>query len=103
GAWAVPRGRSHWNVAIRTVVADRDRGFLRFGTGSGVVADSRAASEYEECLLKARILDEPPFAIVETFALLPGEGYRHLDGHLARLAGSAPHFGFPPHLRPIQG
>jgi para-aminobenzoate synthetase / 4-amino-4-deoxychorismate lyase len=100
--WAGPEGRAHWNVAIRTVVADRDRGFLRFGTGSGVVADSRAASEYEECLLKARILDEPPFALLETFALLPGEGYRHLDGHLARLAGSARHFGFPLDMRRIE-
>ena len=100
--WAGPDGRAHWNVAIRTVVADRDRGFLRFGTGSGVVADSRAASEYEECLLKARILDEPPFALLETFALLPGEGYRHLDGHLARLAGSARHFGFPLDMRRIE-
>ena len=100
--WAGPDGRAHWNVAIRTVVADRDRGFLRFGTGSGVVADSRAASEYEECLLKARILDEPPFALLETFALLPGEGYRHLDGHLARLAVSARHFGFPLDMRRIE-
>jgi para-aminobenzoate synthetase/4-amino-4-deoxychorismate lyase len=100
--WAGPDGRAHWNVAIRTVVADRDRGLLRFGTGSGVVADSRAASEYEECLLKARILDEAPFALVETFALLPGEGYRHLDGHLARLAGSARHFGFPLDMRRIE-
>jgi para-aminobenzoate synthetase/4-amino-4-deoxychorismate lyase len=100
--WAGPDGRAHWNVAIRTVVADRDRGFLRFGTGSGVVADSRAASEYEECLLKARILHEPPFALLETFALLPGEGYRQLDGHLARLAGSARHFGFPLDMRRIE-
>ena len=30
-------------------------------------------ASYQECLLKARILDEPPFALVETFAHLPGE------------------------------
>jgi para-aminobenzoate synthetase/4-amino-4-deoxychorismate lyase len=100
--WAGPGGRAHWNVAIRTAVADRDRGVLRFGTGSGIVADSRAASEYEECLLKARILDEPTFSLLETFAFLPGEGYRHLDGHLARLAGSARHFGFPLDMRRIE-
>jgi para-aminobenzoate synthetase/4-amino-4-deoxychorismate lyase len=100
--WAGPGGRAHWNVAIRTAVADRDRGRLRFGTGSGVVADSRAASEYEECLLKARILDEPSFSLLETFAFLPGEGYRHLDGHLARLVGSARHFGFPLDMRRIE-
>ena len=100
--WAGPEGRSKWNVAIRTVVCDRDRGTSSFGTGSGVVADSRAASEYEECLLKARILGEPPFALLETFAHLPGEGFRRLDGHLARLVGSARHFGFPLEMRRIE-
>jgi para-aminobenzoate synthetase/4-amino-4-deoxychorismate lyase len=100
--WAGPDGASAWSVAIRTVVADRDRGLASFGTGSGVVADSSAAGEYAECLLKARILEEPPFALVETFALLPGEGFRRLDGHLARLAGSARHFGFPLEMRRVE-
>jgi para-aminobenzoate synthetase/4-amino-4-deoxychorismate lyase len=100
--WAGPDGAAAWNVAIRTVVADRDRGTASFGTGSGVVADSEPASEYEECLLKARILEEPPFGLVETFALTPGEGFRGLDGHLARLAGSARHFGFPLEMRRVE-
>ncbi len=100
--WAAPDGSTAWNVAIRTVVADRDRGLASFGTGSGVVADSDAASEYSECLLKARILDEAPFALVETFGFLPGEGFRRLDGHLVRLAGSAHHFGYPLDMRKIE-
>jgi para-aminobenzoate synthetase/4-amino-4-deoxychorismate lyase len=100
--WAGPDGAAAWSVAIRTVVADRDRGLASFGTGSGVVADSDAASEYAECLLKARILEEAPFSLVETFALLPGEGFRRLDGHLARLAGSARHFGFPLDMRRVE-
>ena len=100
--WAGPDGATAWSVAIRTVVVDRDRGLASFGTGSGVVADSSAAGEYAECLLKARILEEPPFALVETFALLPGEGFRRLDGHLARLAGSARHFGFPLEMRRVE-
>ena len=93
--WAGPGGRAHFNVAIRTAVVDRERRSLAFGVGSGIVADSTAARERAECLLKARILDEPPFALVETMAFLPGEGFRRLEGHLARLAGSARHFGFP--------
>ncbi len=93
--WAGPDGTACFNVAIRTVVADRERGLATFGVGSGVVADSVASREYEECLLKARILGEAPFALVETMAYLPGEGYRRLEGHLARLARSARHFGFP--------
>ena len=100
--WAGPDAATAWSVAIRTVVADRDRGRASFGTGSGVVADSDAASEYAECLLKARILEEPPFALLETFALLPGEGFRQLDGHLARLAASARHFGFPLEMRRVE-
>ena len=93
--WAGPDGTASFSVAIRTVVADRERGLATFGVGSGVVADSVAAREYDECLLKARILDEPAFALLETMAFLPGEGYRQLEGHLARLAQSAWHFGFP--------
>ncbi len=100
--WAAPGGRTSWNVAIRTAVADRERGALSFGTGSGIVADSDAREEYAECLLKARILEEAPFALVETFGLLPGEGFRRLDGHLARLAGSARYFGFPLEMRKVE-
>jgi para-aminobenzoate synthetase/4-amino-4-deoxychorismate lyase len=93
--WAAPGGDACFSVAIRTVVADRLRGTLAYGVGSGVVADSDAEREYEECLLKARVLEEPPFSLVETMAFLPGEGFRLLDGHLARLAASARHFAFP--------
>jgi len=100
--WAGPDASSAWNVATRTLLADRDRGLASFGTGSGVVADCDAAGEYAECLLTARILEEPPFALVETFALLPGEGFRRLDGHLARLSASARHFGFPLEMRRIE-
>jgi para-aminobenzoate synthetase/4-amino-4-deoxychorismate lyase len=93
--WASPDRRASFNVAIRTAVADRDRGLLTYGVGSGLVADSVAREEYAECLLKARILAERPFALLETLALLPGRGYRRLDGHLERLRGSARYFGVP--------
>jgi para-aminobenzoate synthetase/4-amino-4-deoxychorismate lyase len=93
--WAGPGGSARWNVAIRTAVVDRRRGSLTFGVGSGIVADSVAAAERAECLLKARILAQPPFALLETLAWLPGEGFRRLGGHLARLAASSAHFGFP--------
>ena len=93
--WADPDGRACFNVAIRTAVADRELGRLSYGVGSGVVADSVAAEEYAECLLKARILEERPFSLLETLAFRPGEGYRRLEGHLARLRGSARYFGVP--------
>jgi para-aminobenzoate synthetase/4-amino-4-deoxychorismate lyase len=100
--WASPEGKASFGVAIRTVVADRERGLALFGVGSGVVADSEAGAEYAECLLKARVLDEPAFALLETMAFHPGEGYRRLEGHLARLAQSARHFAFPLDMRRVE-
>jgi para-aminobenzoate synthetase / 4-amino-4-deoxychorismate lyase len=100
--WAGPDGTASFGVAIRTVLADRERGLASFGVGSGVVADSTAAREYGECLLKARVLDTPPFALLETMAFHPGEGYRRLEGHLARLVQSARHFGFPVDMRRVE-
>ena len=92
--WAGP-DHCTWNVAIRTVIVDKERGLARYGVGSGIVADSTPADEYAECLLKARILEEAPFSLLETLAYLPGEGYRRLEGHLARLERSARYFGVP--------
>ena len=51
---AHPLGTAAFNVAIRTAVLRGERG--RYGVGSGVVWDSEADAEYDECLLKARVL-----------------------------------------------
>ena len=37
--------------------------------------------------------DEPGFALIETFGFHPGEGFRRLDRHLARMARSSRAFG----------
>ncbi|MFO1089888.1 MAG: aminodeoxychorismate synthase component I [Hyphomicrobiales bacterium] len=50
-----PDGSMHFNVAIRTLTVFPDNAFT-LNVGSGLVADSRAVSEYDECLLKARFL-----------------------------------------------
>ena len=39
--------------------------------------------------------DEPGFALIETFGFHPGEGFRRLDAHLARMEASARVFGLP--------
>lgn len=44
------------NIAIRTLVWSNDR--LRFWAGGGIVADSDAAAEYQECLDKAAAVIE---------------------------------------------
>ncbi len=88
------------SVAIRTLTLGPEKQGLRaarLGIGAGIVIDSRAADEYDECRLKARFLTDldPGFELFETMFASPTEGIRHLDLHLARLARSARVFGFP--------
>ncbi|MBX3578942.1 MAG: aminodeoxychorismate synthase component I [Rhizobiaceae bacterium] len=51
--WASPGGPTRFNVAIRTITLFPD-GEAVYNVGGGVVFDSDAESEYQECLLKAR-------------------------------------------------
>ncbi len=90
-----PHGEFAFNVAIRTAVLSGNIG--EFGIGSGVVWDSEAGKEYEECRLKAKFLleDPPAFKLVETMLFLPDEGYPLKEGHLKRLLRSAEYFDFP--------
>ncbi|MBK8173798.1 MAG: aminodeoxychorismate synthase component I [Rhodospirillales bacterium] len=91
-----PDGRCFFNVAIRTLVLD-DRGHGEMGIGSGIVADSNADAEYDECLLKARFLTETaaPMGLIETLRWQHDAGYFLLDSHIRRLIGSAAFFGIP--------
>jgi para-aminobenzoate synthetase/4-amino-4-deoxychorismate lyase len=101
-----PRGRACGDfclsVAIRTLTltAAGAKGDLtlagplhrgRMGVGAGVVIDSCAADEYDECRLKARFLTalDPGFSLFETMFATRAGGVRGLDRHLARLAASA--------------
>ncbi|MFC5997033.1 aminodeoxychorismate synthase component I [Pseudonocardia hispaniensis] len=49
--------RARFNVAIRTVVADRASGAAVYGTGGGITWSSEPAAEHAELLAKAAILD----------------------------------------------
>ncbi len=86
-----PDGSAHFNVAIRTLTVAGGHG--RLGIGGGVVQDSKARSEYDECLLKARFFetDRRPIALIETLRF--ENGFVRLDDHLARMGESAPLFG----------
>ncbi len=92
-----PGRRAIFLVAIRTLLADRETGTAEYGTGGGIVWDSRAGEEYREARLKARIVtgSRPDFSLLETIGWTPGEGYALLDRHLERMASSARHFHFP--------
>lgn len=52
-----PNGEARFNVAIRTLTLTPS-GQATFNVGSGLVFDSEARSEYDECLLKAAFLTE---------------------------------------------
>jgi para-aminobenzoate synthetase / 4-amino-4-deoxychorismate lyase len=87
------------SVAIRTLTLGRESAGLRpaqLGIGAGIVADSRAADEFEECRLKARFLTglDPGFELFETMRVEPAHGVRHLDRHLDRITHSAGVLGF---------
>jgi para-aminobenzoate synthetase/4-amino-4-deoxychorismate lyase len=88
-----PDGSARFNVAIRTLTIANGRGEL--GIGGAVVQDSDSASEYAECLLKARFVEVArcPLELIETLRFGPREGFVRLDLHLARLAHSAAAFG----------
>jgi para-aminobenzoate synthetase/4-amino-4-deoxychorismate lyase len=91
-----PEGRAQFNVAIRTVVVDRVSGQAEYGVGGGIVWDSSAEAEYEECRVKARVLTArwPAFRLLETILWRPDGGYYLLERHLRRLMDSAAYFGF---------
>lgn len=94
--YQLPEGEMHWNVAIRTLVVDKETGEGQYGIGSGIVWDSENDAEYEECLLKAEILtrSRPDFDLLETLRWVAGEGYDLLQRHMDRLCASATYFQY---------
>ena len=111
-----PHGRSHFSVAIRTVLLDRTLNTAEFGVGSGIVWDSVDRDEYDECLIKARMVHiqssafgvqpsasgipsyivgaAPDFRVLETLRWTRESGLVLLERHLARMHASAECFGF---------
>ena len=89
-----PDGNASFNVAIRTAVVDVAAGRVEFGVGSGIVWDSDAGAEYEECLLKGAVIGQPPakFELLETMRWRPDQGYFLLDRHLDRLREAGAYF-----------
>lgn len=91
-----PGRRAHFNVAIRTVQIDSTSRRATYGTGGGIVWDSVAAEEWEECRTKALVLraPAPEFQLLETLRWDPERGFLLLDRHLNRLEQSAVYFDF---------
>lgn len=92
--WLAPDGDFRLNVAIRTLELGVVGGG-KLGVGSGIVADSQPAAEWQECLLKSRFLQDcdPGLLLIETLRREDG-CYPRLAGHLERLRRSAAWLGF---------
>jgi len=99
-----PGRKAQFNVAIRTVLIDRQSELAEYGVGGGIVWDSITEEEYDECLVKARIVNasRPEFSLLETLLWTPEGGYFLLDRHLNRLRDSAAYFNFPIDLSRIR-
>ena len=71
----IPARQARFNVAIRTVIVDKQNGAAQCGLGSGITWDSSPEQEYQECLLKSRftVEDHLPFQLLDasSFTILP--------------------------------
>lgn len=105
--WLEAGGDFCLSVPIRTLELAAPACGVRagvLGVGAGIVHDSKAADEYQECLDKAGFLTgiAPDFTLFETMHATRADGCRHLSRHLGRLEASARYFGFrwhPAYLR----
>jgi len=88
-----PNGDACFNVGIRTITLDNNE--ITYNVGSGVVLDSQAQAEYEECLLKAKILERTKPDLIETMRWDPEHGFIRLGRHLGRLRKSAAALSYP--------
>lgn len=85
-----PDGDAAFNVAIRTLHLQDGASIATLGLGGGIVADSRGAEEWAECLAKGRfVADQRRFDLIETMRFDPEQGIERLDLHLARMRASA--------------
>ena len=90
-----PNGEMAFSVAIRTLTIDQKRR-ANFGVGSGIVIDSEAGEEFEECKIKAKFLTDNAsnIDIIETFKWTPDQGPINLDLHMQRLGTTCHRLGF---------
>ncbi len=97
-----PQRQAVFSVPIRTVALEDGKG--KMGSGSGIVWDSDAVSEFRECQLKANFLTQPfhTIQLIETMLAEAGQ-FPLLKYHLERLSRSAAYFMIPLQLADIEG
>ena len=94
--YILPNNDFYFNVPIRTIVMNQ-RNQCEMGIGSGIIYESNAKAEFEECILKADFLTNlnDNFYLIETFKFdAVKQEYESLNEHIYRLTDSAGYFGF---------
>ncbi|MEE9309654.1 MAG: aminodeoxychorismate synthase component I [Cocleimonas sp.] len=102
--YLMPNDDFYFNVPIRTIVID-EYNRCEMGIGSGIIYESNAKAEYEECLLKGNFLTSlnKDFYLIEAFRFDAKKGaFINLDAHLKRLSQSAKSFGFTLNLATVK-
>ena len=86
------RPKAEFSVAIRT--AEISDGICEYGVGGGIVHESTADDEYQEAMVKAKVLRRrrTDVTLLETMRWDPETGVWLLDRHLDRLRTSARYF-----------
>lgn len=92
-----PGRHAQFNVAIRSLLINKESGQAEYGVGGGIVWDSDCEMEQMECRTKSLILNvsSEPFSLLETMLWTPDTGYYLLERHLKRLERSAEYFDYP--------
>jgi para-aminobenzoate synthetase/4-amino-4-deoxychorismate lyase len=93
-----PDRNAQFSVAIRTALVDKHDDTATYGVGGGIVWDSDAEDEYNECLSKAKVLAttvaDTEFELLESLGWTKDKSWFLLDLHLQRLSDSAEYFDF---------
>jgi para-aminobenzoate synthetase / 4-amino-4-deoxychorismate lyase len=93
--YSSPEGRAVFSVPIRTLQRNTGQKKWRFRVGSGVVWDSSAEQEWQECVDKYGFLTSlrPDFRLFETLLFSKGK-FLYCKEHGKRLFDSACYFNF---------
>lgn len=92
--YIAPDGNATFNVPIRTIRLQGQRGEM--GIGAGITHGSDPVDEWYESLLKGRFLThlQQPFELFETILWQKDSGYYLLDQHLSRMQRGSSYFKF---------
>lgn len=86
--WLAPNGDFSLNVAIRTLILD-EQGQGTYHVGGGIVHDSSAEEEWQECHWKSRVLAQAQPSLIETMLADAQGSVALLNIHLDRMENSA--------------